>query len=306
MPSSPRRETKPDRRSTEQRNPASRSLDRLSTEQILQLMNREDRAVAVAVQREIPSIVKAADAIIAAIRSGGRLFYVGAGSSGRMAVLDAAEIAPTFGTSPELVQALIAGGRPAVTSAVEGAEDAIRNGKRDLRARRFSAKDIIVGIAASGTTPYVLGALKYARAQGAIIIALTSSPRMPITRLADIVIAPDVGPEVVTGSTRLKAGTSQKLVLNMLSTTAMVRLGHVYENLMIDAVLTNKKLEDRAQRILAEASGTTVSDGRRALRLAGHDIRVALVMLKRQVSAPAARKLLENAGGNLRAALGEA
>jgi len=305
MPSSPRSKTKPDRRSTEQRNPASKNLDRLSTEQILQLMNREDRAVAVAVQREMPSLVRAADAIIAAIRNGGRLFYVGAGSSGRMAVLDAAEIAPTFGTSPELVQALIAGGRPAVTSAVEGAEDAIRNGKRDLRARRFSAKDIIVGIAASGTTPYVLGALKYAQAQGATIIALTSSPRMPITRLADIVIAPEVGPEVVTGSTRLKAGTSQKLVLNMLSTTVMVRLGHVYGNLMIDAVLTNKKLEDRALRILAEASGKSVSAGRRALRLAEHDIRVALVILKREVSVLAARKLLENAGGNLRAALGE-
>lgn len=268
-------------------------------------MNREDRTVAVAVQREMPGIVKAADAIIAALRRGGRLFYVGAGSSGRMAVLDAAEIAPTFGTSPELVQALIAGGRQAVTSAVEGAEDAVRNGKRDLRARRFGAEDIVVGIAASGTTPYVLGALKYARAQGATIIALTSNPRMPITRLADIVIAPEVGPEVVTGSTRLKAGTSQKLVLNMLSTTAMVRLGHVYENLMIDAVMTNKKLEERALRILAEASGKSVSDGRRALRQAGHDIRVALVILKRGVSPVAARKLLENAGGNLRAALGE-
>lgn len=308
MPSSAGRNTKPERteqRVTERRNPASRNLDRLSTEQILQLMSREDRTVAAAVQREMRAIVKAADAIIAALRSGGRLFYVGAGSSGRMAVLDAAEIAPTFGTSAELVQALIAGGRQAVTSAVEGAEDAVRNGKRDLRARRFSAKDIIVGIAASGTTPYVLGALKYARAQGATIIALTSNRRMPITKLADIIIAPEVGPEVVTGSTRLKAGTSQKLVLNMLSTTAMVRLGHVYENLMIDAVLTNQKLEDRALRILAEASGKSVSDGRRALRLAEHDIRVALVMLKRGVSAPVARTLLEKAGGNLRAALGE-
>jgi len=311
MPSSAGRKTKPERRSieqrvTEHRNPASRNLDRLSTEQILQLMSREDRTVAVAVQREMPAIVRAADAIVAALRSGGRLFYVGAGSSGRMAVLDAAEIAPTFGTSPELVQALIAGGRQAVTSAVEGAEDAVRNGKRDLRARRFSGKDIIVGIAASGTTPYVLGALKYARAQGATIIALTSNRRMPITQLADIVIAPEVGPEVVTGSTRLKAGTSQKLVLNMLSTTAMVRLGHVYENLMIDAVLTNQKLEDRALRILAEASGKSVSDGRRALRSAEHDIRVALVILKRGVSASTARKLLENAGSNLRLALGEA
>lgn len=294
-----------DLRLTESRNPASKNLDRFSPLQIIRLMNREDRKIALAVQRELPAIAKAADAIIQCLQDGGRLFYVGAGSSGRMAVLDAAEIAPTFGTPPSLVQALIAGGRKAVTSAVEGAEDAVRNGERDLRARKFTAKDIIVGIAASGTTPYVLGALTYARKRKATIIALTSNRRMPITHLADIVIAPEVGPEVVTGSTRLKAGTSQKLVLNMLSTATMVRLGHVYENLMIDAVLTNKKLEDRALRILAEASGKTVSEGRRALRHAKHDIRVALVMLKRGVPAADARNLLSAARGNLRQALGE-
>jgi len=294
-----------DRRRTEHRNPASKNLDRMSVAQIVRLMNREDRKVAVAVHRELPSIGKSVDAIVHSLRLGGRLFYVGAGSSGRMAVLDAAEIAPTFGTPPQLVQALIAGGRKAVTSAVEGAEDAVRNGERDLRARKFTSKDVIIGIAASGTTPYVLGALTYARKRNATIIAITSNRRMPITRLADIVIAPEVGPEVVTGSTRLKAGTSQKLVLNMLSTATMVRLGHVYENLMIDAVLTNKKLEDRAQRILAEASGKSVSDGRRALRQAKHDIRVALVILKRGLTAAAARNLLANAGGNLRQALGE-
>jgi len=220
-------------------------------------------------------------------------------------VLDAAEVAPTFGTPPRLVQALIAGGRRAVTSAVEGAEDAVRNGRRDLRARRFSGKDVVVGIAASGTTPYVLGALQYARKRGATIIALTCNPHMPLARLADIVIAPRVGSEVLTGSTRLKAGTSQKLVLNMLSTATMVRLGHAYENLMIDAVLTNKKLEQRALRMLAEASGKSVSAGRRALRQAGHDIRVALVILKRGVTAAQAGKLLSEAGGNLRRALGE-
>ena len=305
MPTHSAKRQPEDRRRTEHRNPASKNLDRMSAAQVLRLMNREDRKVAIAVQRELPSIAKAVDAIVHSLQSGGRLFYVGAGSSGRMAVLDAAEIAPTFGTPPTLVQALIAGGRKAVTSAVEGAEDAVRNGERDLRARKFTAKDIIVGIAASGTTPYVLGALTYARTCNATIIAITSNRRMPITRLAGIVIAPEVGPEVVTGSTRLKAGTSQKLVLNMLSTATMVRLGHVYENLMIDAVLTNKKLEDRAQRILAEASGKSVSDGRRALRHAKHDIRVALVILKRGVTAAAARKLLANAGGNLRQALGE-
>src|SRR5215471_13355612 len=186
-----------DRRSTEHRNPASKNLDRLSTLEIVRLMNREDQKIAVAVQRELPAIVKAADRIVQTLQNGGRLFYVGAGSSGRMAVLDAAEIAPTFGTPPSLVQALIAGGRKAVTSAVEGAEDAVRNGGRDLRSRKFTSKDIVVGIAASGTTPYVLGALTYARKRGSAIIALTSNRRMPITRLADIVIAPEVGPEVV-------------------------------------------------------------------------------------------------------------
>ena len=299
------RSAKQDRRSTEHRNPHSRDLDRLSTAQIVRLMNREDRKVAVAVGRELPAISRAVDAIVGAVRSGGRLFYVGAGSSGRMAVLDAAEVAPTFGTPPRLVQALIAGGRRAVTSAVEGAEDAVRNGRRDLRARRFSGKDVVVGIAASGTTPYVLGALQYARKRGATIIALTCNPHMPLARLADIVIAPRVGSEVLTGSTRLKAGTSQKLVLNMLSTATMVRLGHAYENLMIDAVLTNKKLEDRALRMLADASGKSASAGRRALRQAGHDIRVALVILKRGVTAAQAGKLLSEAGGNLRRALGE-
>jgi N-acetylmuramic acid 6-phosphate etherase len=307
MPSSPEKRRSADRRRTEQRNPASRNLDRLSSAELVRLMSREDRKVPLAVARELPAVARAVEAIVAAIRNGGRLFYVGAGSSGRMAVLDAAEIAPTFGTSPRLVQALIAGGRRAVTSAVEGAEDAVRNGERDLRARGFRPSDVVVGIAASGTTPYVLGALRYARkSKAAAIIAVTSNRRMPVTRLADIVIAPEVGPEVVTGSTRLKAGTSQKLVLNMLSTAAMVRLGHVYENLMIDAVLTNQKLEHRALRILTEASGKGLPAGRHALRLAGHDMRVALVILKRGVTASGARKLLRRAGGDLRRALGEA
>jgi N-acetylmuramic acid 6-phosphate etherase len=273
--------------------------------EMVRLMNREDRTVAVAVGRELPAISRAVDAIVSGIRKGGRLIYVGAGSSGRMGVLDAAECPPTFGTSPKMVQALIAGGRRAITKAVEGAEDSERNGERDLRAKKLTRRDVVVGIAASGTTPYVVGALKYARRRGATTVAVTSNLRMPVGRLAKIVIAPEVGPEVLTGSTRLKAGTSQKMVLNMLSTAVMARLGHVYENLMIDMMLTNEKLAERALRILAEASGKSVSAAEQAQRAGGHDLRVGLVMLKKGIGAGEARKEIARAGGNLRAALGE-
>jgi len=294
-----------DERRTEQRLPGSKSLDRMTTAEIVRLMNREDRKVAEVVGRELPAIARAVDAIVAAIRGGGRLFYVGAGSSGRMAVLDAAECPPTFGISPKMMRAFIAGGRRAVTGAVEGAEDSVANGERDLRRVKLTKKDVVVGIAASGTTPYVLGAMRYARRRGAMTVAVTSNRRMAVTRLARIAIATEVGPEVLTGSTRLKAGTSQKMVLNMLSTAVMVRLGHVYENLMIDAVLTNEKLQERAVRILTEASGASVSAAEHALRAAGHNMRVGLVMLKLGVDAKEARKRLTAAGGELREALGE-
>jgi N-acetylmuramic acid 6-phosphate etherase len=298
MPSHPK-----DHRRTEQRNPASRNLDRMTAREIVRLMNREDRKVAAEVGRELPAIARAVDAIVGGIRKGGRLIYVGAGSSGRMGVLDAAECPPTFGTSPKLVEALIAGGRRAITRAVEGAEDSERNGERDLRAKKLTGKDVVVGIAASGTTPYVVGALKYARRRGAVTVAVTSNLRMPVGRLAKIVIAPEVGPEVLTGSTRLKAGTSQKMVLNMLSTAVMARLGHVYENLMIDMTFTNEKLAERARRILAEASGKKVSAAEHALRAAGHDLRVALVMLKMKIGEAQAKKRLKEVKGDLRKAL---
>ena len=300
MPSLPK-----ERRRTEHRNPASRNLDRLSSKAILRLMNREDRKVAVLVGREIPAIARAVDAVVRGIRKGGRLIYVGAGTSGRLAVLDAAECPPTFGVSPDVVQALIAGGRRAVTGAVEGAEDSVANGARDLRAKRLTRNDVVVGIAASGTTPYVLGALAFARKRRATIVAITSNRRAPIARYAGIVIAPEVGPEIVAGSTRLKAGTSHKMVLNMLSTAAMVRLGHVYENLMIDVVLTNQKLRDRGLRILAEASGEDLSVAEHALRQSGHNVRVALVMLRLGLDAKQARGRLASTKGNLRQALGE-
>jgi N-acetylmuramic acid 6-phosphate etherase len=300
MPSLPQ-----ERRRTEHRNPASRGLDRLPTKAILRLMNREDRKVAISVGREIPSIARAVDAIVSGIRKGGRLIYVGAGTSGRLAVLDAAECPPTFGISPHTVQAMIAGGKKALTSAVEGAEDSARNAVRDLRAERLSRNDVVVGIAASGTTPYVLSALSFAHKRGATTVAITSNRNAPIARDAQIVIATDVGPEIVTGSTRLKAGTSQKLVLNMLSTAAMVRLGHVYDNLMIDVALTNEKLRQRGLRILAEASGADPSAAEHALRQSGHNLRAALVMLKNGLDAKAARARLSLAKGNLRLALGE-
>jgi N-acetylmuramic acid 6-phosphate etherase len=296
---------KKDRRMTERRLAASRNLDRMTSIEIVRLMNYEDRKVAIAVGRELPAIARAVDAIVAALRGGGRLFYVGAGSSGRMALLDAAECPPTFGISRRRMVALIAGGRRAVTGAVEGAEDSVASGARDLRERKLARNDVVVGIAASGTTPYVLGALAYARKRGAMTVAVTSNRHMPVARLAKIVIAPEIGAEVVMGSTRLKAGTSQKMVLNMLSTAAMARLGHVYENLMIDAEMTNAKLWERALRILADASGKDVSAAGRALRSARHNMRVALVMLKRDVSAVAAKKTLVIAKGSLRAALGE-
>jgi len=292
-------------RLTEQRNPASKNLDRMTARETVELMNREDRKVALAVGREIPAIAQAVDAIVAGIRKGGRLIYVGAGSSGRMAVLDAAECQPTFGTAPELVQALIAGGGRAITQAVEGAEDDVRQGERELRARKLTRHDVVVGVTASGTTPYVLAALKYARGRGATTVAITSNRKMPVARQARIVIAAEVGPEVLTGSTRMKAGTAQKMVLNMLSTATMARLGHVYENLMIDVVLTNEKVAKRALRILAEASGKSVSAAEHALRAAGHNMRVALVMLKKGVQAREAKRRMAQAKGNLRAALGE-
>ena len=294
-----------DQRKTEQRLAASKNLDRMSSLEIVRLMNREDRKVAAAVGRTLPQIARAIDAIVAAMREGGRLFYVGAGSSGRMAILDAAECPPTFGISRKRMIAFIAGGRRAVTGAVEGAEDAAENGARDLRRAKLRSRDVAVGIAASGTTPYVLAALRYAQQIGAKTVAITANRRGSSKAFADIVITTEVGPEVLTGSTRLKAGTSQKMVLNMLSTAVMARLGHVYENLMIDAIMTNKKLHQRAVRILVEGSGKSVSAAEQALRAAGHSMRVALVMLKLGDNAAQARKRLELALGDLRSALGE-
>jgi N-acetylmuramic acid 6-phosphate etherase len=288
---------------TEQPNPRTRGLDTKSTLDILRAIHREDATVAQAVARALPAIARAVDVISRALESGGRLFYVGAGTSGRLAALDAAEIPPTFGTAPRMVQAVIAGGRRALTHAAEGAEDSPKQGARDLAKRRLGRNDIVVGVSASGSTPYVLGAMELARKLGAVTLGVTSNRRTPMAHLAAICIVVETGEEAIAGSTRMKAGTAQKMVLNMLSTTAMVRMGRVYDNWMIGVSLTNRKLRARGVRILAEASGATVADATRALGHSGHNMPVALIVLRSGITAREARRRLRAAGGNLRNAL---
>jgi N-acetylmuramic acid 6-phosphate etherase len=288
---------------TERRNPRSRGIDRKPTLEILGVLNREDARVAGAVRRELPKIVRAVDAIVSALRSGGRLFYVGAGTSGRQAVLDAAECPPTFGTPRNMVQAIIAGGGRAVRFASEDAEDSAGNGARELRRAGVSARDVIVGISASGTTPFVLGALRFARQKDATTIAVTSNPGAAVARTADIAIEPDTGPEAISGSTRMKAGTAQKMVLNMLSTASMVRLGRVYDNWMVHLALTNGKLRRRGVQILREITGASASAAEHALRQAGHDLPAAIVMLKTGASGREAQRAIRETGGNVREAI---
>lgn len=305
MASSNERRSQMERRLTELRNPASRNLDRMTALQIVRLMNREDRKVAAAVGRELPGIARAVDEIVARMQVGGRLIYVGAGSSGRIAVVDASECPPTFGTSPGLVRALIAGGKKAMTKPVEGAEDSRPNAIRDLKRLKLTAADTVVGIAASGSTPYVVAAVAFAKWRKALTIGISSNRNSLLGKSSAIAITPQVGPEILTGSTRLKAGTAQKMVLNMLSTAVMVRLGHGYDNLMIDLALTNKKLRHRVKRILMESSGKDVSAVERALRQTEHNLRLALIMLKRGLTAQKAKRQLAAAKGDLRRALGE-
>jgi N-acetylmuramic acid 6-phosphate etherase len=288
---------------TERRNPRSSGLDRKTTIEILRIINREDASVARAVARELPAIARAVDAIALAFLRGGRLIYVGAGSSGRMGALDASECPPTFGVPRARVQAIIAGGRTALTNAVEDAEDSGVRGAREIAAKHVGANDVVVGIAAAGTTPFVLGALREARKRKAFTVALTANRGAAIAKLARVTIAPETGAEVITGSTRMKAGTAQKMVLNMLSTGAMVRAGRVYDNLMIDVAMTNQKLRRRAVRILEQASGKMALTAEHALRQSGHDLRTALVMLKSGATRDEARKRLAAAGGDLRKAL---
>ena len=288
---------------TEQRNPRSRRLDRMTTPEVLRLMSREDQRGPRAVGREIPRIAAAVDLIVERLDAGGRLFYVGAGTSGRLGVLDAAECPPTFGTPRTLVQGIIAGGRRALVRSIEGAEDDARASAEALRKRRLSAKDVVVGIMASRRTPYALGALAYGRSLGAATIAVTANPPGGAPLPADVVIAPRLGPEVLTGSTRLKAGTAQKLVLNMLSTATMVRRGKVYENLMVDLRTASRKLEERTKRVFMQATGARYEDAERCLRRTGGSLKVAIVMRRAGVTRPDAERRLKEAQGWVRQAI---
>jgi N-acetylmuramic acid 6-phosphate etherase len=288
---------------TEQVNPRSRDIDARPTAEILQIMNDEDAKVASAVAAEIPRIAQAVDRIAEAIRGGGRLFYIGAGSSGRLGVLDAAECPPTFNVAPDLVQGIIAGGDAALARATEASEDDPESGKRDLEGRGFMARDVLVGIAASGRTPYVLGAVTKARALGALTIGISCTPDSELSRVVDIPISPLCGPEVIAGSTRLKAGTATKLVLNMISTAVMIRLGHVYGNLMVNVSPRNSKLEDRARRIIAEAASVSIERAGDLLKEAGGDVKAAIVMGRLGVNRAAAELRLAEAGGSISEAL---
>jgi N-acetylmuramic acid 6-phosphate etherase len=282
---------------TEQENLNTTHLSSLPTREIVRLMNDEDTLVASAVGLVVPEIVKAIEGIVSRLKNSGRLFYIGTGTSGRLGVLDAAECPPTFGVSPDLVQAIIAGGYEACYRAVEASEDDADAGGKDLQARGFNRHDVLVGIAASGRTPYTVGAVNYARQCGAFTIAITCVPHSPITDAAEISIVPVVGPEVIAGSTRLKAGTAQKLVLNMLSTATMVRLGYVSGNRMTNVLPRNSKLRARAIRIIMAESGSDEEAARAALEKSGDDPRAALVMMKTGSSIEEARAALAASNG---------
>ncbi|HPI71937.1 MAG TPA: N-acetylmuramic acid 6-phosphate etherase [bacterium] len=288
---------------TEQINPLTKDIDSMPVERILQMINEEDRRVAEIVGAEIPYIAQAVDLIVDAFKRGGRLFYVGAGTSGRLGVLDAAECPPTFGVRVEMIQGVIAGGNKALVQAQEGAEDKFEQGANDLRAREVGREDVVCGIAASRRTPYVIGAIEQARKAGAKTIYITCNPREEMNIPVDVAICPVVGPEVIMGSTRMKAGTATKLVLNMLTTTAMIRLGKVYGNLMVDLQMTSKKLEERSKRILMLATGVDYEEAGSALKSAGGHVKTALVMILAGVDSRTAQKRLQQADGFVRKAI---
>ncbi len=291
--------------STEQRNPVSKGIDIQSTDSILRLINSEDKLVALAVEKEIPYIAQAVDIIVSSFRAGGRLLYVGAGTSGRLGVVDASECPPTFGTPPEMVKALMAGGQAAMFKSQEGAEDNPEQAAKDIDAEGIGPADVVCGIAASRRTPYVVAAVKRARERGAKTLYVTTNPRAEFDLEVDVAICPEVGPEVIMGSTRMKSGTAQKLVLNMLTTASMVKLGKVYENMMVDLQLTNKKLVDRAKRIIMMATGTDYATASDVLEQSGGHVKTAIVMISKSISSEEAKRCLVEANGFVRRAIGK-
>jgi N-acetylmuramic acid 6-phosphate etherase len=288
---------------TEQPNPASEGIDSLAPEQILQIINSEDRKVAEAVAQELPSIARAVDAIVSAFERAGKLFYIGAGTSGRLGVLDAAECPPTFNVPPEMVQGIIAGGEAALSRSAETSEDDPSIGVRDLRERGFSERDVLVGIAASGRTPYVLGAVTEAGRMRGFTIGISCTPDSDLARAVKLPITLLVGPEIVAGSTRMKAGTATKMVLNMLTTASFIRLGYVYGNLMVNVQPRNSKLADRARRIIAMATGVSYDEAAELLAAAGSDVRTAIVMSRSGADRAEAEQKLAAAGGRISRAL---
>lgn len=288
---------------TEQRNPNSMQLDSLSAQELVALINREDQQVALAVEKCLPQIASAVEKIIAAFEHGGRLVYVGAGTSGRLGVLDASECPPTYGVKPEMVVGLIAGGDHALRHPIEGAEDNVQQGQADLEEISFSAQDVLVGIAASGRTPYVLGALNYAKQLGATTVSIASNPNSKMAEVADIAIETVVGPEVLTGSSRMKSGTAQKLVLNMLTTASMVLIGKCYQNLMVDVQASNEKLKARALKIVMDATECDKDAAADVLSKAKGQVKLAILMQLSGLDAFEAQSLLDKSNGKLRQAL---
>ncbi|MDG2952466.1 N-acetylmuramic acid 6-phosphate etherase [Exercitatus varius] len=290
---------------TEQRNADSMDIDRLNALEIVKIINREDQRVPLAVERCLPQIAQAVEKIVAAFRRGGRLIYIGAGTSGRLGVLDASECPPTYGVSPDMVVGIIAGGEQALRRPIEGAEDNPQQGQTDLEKIRFSAKDVLIGIAASGRTPYVIGALNYAKSLNAVTIAVASNPGSAMAKIADIAIETVVGQEVLTGSSRMKSGTAQKLVLNMLTTASMILMGKCYQNLMVDVQASNEKLRARALRIVMQATECSEETAQQTLQRADNNAKLAIMMILSGLEKAAAVQLLNRHQGKLRQALAQ-
>ena len=288
---------------TEQRNPNSMHVDSLSALEIVQLMNDEDKQVPLAIEKCLPQIAQAVECIVAAFQQGGRLVYIGAGTSGRLGVLDASECPPTFGVSPEMVKGIIAGGERALRHPIEGAEDSKSQAVVDLQTIQFSSKDVLVGIAASGRTPYVIGALEYAKSLGSVTASIASNPNSAMANIVDIAIDTVVGPEVLTGSSRLKSGTAQKLVLNMLTTASMILMGKCYQNLMVDVQASNEKLKARAIRIVMQATDCDKTLAEETLKLADQNAKLAIMMILSGLDRAQAEALLEKHHGKLQLAL---